>query len=536
MAIILVVWFAHYIILNTLGRLTLKFTGDLNLPWYGELMLGYCTLSSISVILSLFIPLNFYCFIALFTGCAAYFFSKVSRSGLQFTKPKLAEVFIALLVLILTVPVPNHGDSAFYHAQALQWVEKYSVVPGLANFFGRLAFNSSFFTTEALFSFYPVSDISSRFLNGFLVMIWFVFLYRKSTDNNETVIVRTTAILFALISILVSRGWVSSIAPDVTTGLFMLIITFHFILGILKQEQSSPIYLIILILTAITIKLPAALLLPILFFYPQFFQKYKRKLFWIPMVIGLPWVVRNIILSGYLVYPYLPLLVWKPDWLVPADLALIERAWISSWARIPAEPWQYVLSLPFSSWFPHWFKGQYLINQILVVLFCVAFLWLIFKLFLSWYAEQKLAPIHRLLWVWCGVIFIWFTTAPDFRFGYGLIVPFLLLIFLNQFNAYLSQKLIWLKPAQIGFLTAMLLLTVYVIQKENTALHKYVVVPEPYPVIESFQKTIGAQTIQVAPGDESCWNCPLPCINDDLFPLHLEMRGKSVQQGFRQKK
>jgi hypothetical protein len=536
MIIILCIWLAQFIILKTFGKLAIKFTGNLNLTWFGELMLGYCTLSAVSVILSLFIPLNSYVFVVLLLFSIPVFIYNSFTNKTSFYKPKITELLIALLVLILTVPVPNHGDSAFYHAQALQWVEKYSVVPGLANFFGRLAFNSSFFTTEALFSVYPFSDISSRFLNGFLVMVWFVFLFQKTTDRNESLITRTTAVLFALISILISRGWISTIAPDVTTGLFMMIISYHFILAILNQEQVSPIYLIILLLTSITIKLPAALLLPILLFYPGIYYKHKWKFLLIPFVIGLPWAIRNVILSGYLVYPYLPLWIWQPDWLVPDDLALIERAWISSWARIPAEPWQHVLSLPFTVWFPHWFKGQYLINQAIVLLFSINFLWVVFNLFLSLFKKQKISKTLWLLSVWCGVIFVWFITAPDFRFGYGLILPFLMLTFLHYTYSKFPQKSALLVAAQFGFVSALIVLTAYVINKENTALHKYVLIPQAYPTIQTTEKSIDHQIIQIAPGDESCWNCPLPCINDDLFPFQIEMRGESVKQGFKPKK
>jgi len=533
MIIILIIWLGQFFILKTAGHFASKIIVLKNRSWFSELMLGYCALSAFSVIVSLFFPINAWMFGILATICFPFSIYILYHENLLSFRPRLSFILILIPVLILTVPLPNHGDSAFYHAQALQWVEKFSVVPGLANFFGRLAFNSSFFTTEALFSLSPVSDISSRFLNGFLILIWFLFLYQNANDKSASFSARFTAVLFAISSLLISRGWVSTIAPDVTTGLFMLIISYHLVMAYLDTEDVAPLYLVVLSITALTIKLPSALLIPVLFFYPGIFQKTEWNKLWIPMLIMFPWLIRNIVLSGYLVYPYLPLWVWKPDWLVPADLAFIERAWISSWARIPAEPWQYVLSLPFTDWFPHWFDGQYVMNKIIVIVFCLAFLLAIYQFIFSILNKRKITTLQILKFTWCLAIIIWFVTAPDFRFGYGLVMPFLILMGLHLLKGHNIEVPILIPLFKTGFLALLFALAFYVIRKEKTELQRFIWIPEAYPTILMQQQMIGNQTIMVAPGEESCWNCPVPCINDDLFPYQIEMRGKSLKDGFR---
>ncbi|WP_374940585.1 LIC_10190 family membrane protein [Hymenobacter sp. NBH84] len=60
----------------------------------------------------------------------------------------------ALVVLILThaAQPPTFPDSALYHAQFIQWMHRYPLVPGLGNLRGQLAFNSHAHLLTAFFS------------------------------------------------------------------------------------------------------------------------------------------------------------------------------------------------------------------------------------------------------------------------------------------------------------------------------------------------------------------------------------------------
>ena len=224
MIIILLAWLSHYLVLKAAGNLCLRFFPSAKFSWFDELLTGFCVLSFFAVILSLFIPVNAWTHLVLLIF--SFFYLGVNKILFPKIKLNYGQIIIAVIILILAVPIPNHGDSAFYHAQAVKWIEHYKVVPGLGNFFGRLAFNSTFFNTQALFSFYPFSGIPSRFLNSFLVLNWFLHLFNMANNKDEKFNIRLLAILFGSITLCITRGWVSTIAPDVAVGLFMVILSF----------------------------------------------------------------------------------------------------------------------------------------------------------------------------------------------------------------------------------------------------------------------------------------------------------------------
>ncbi len=62
-------------------------------------------------------------------------------------------------------------DTSSYHIQMVKWIQEFGSVPGIANLHLRFGFNSSWFTSIALFS-YPVSGLNIySSLNG-LLSIW----------------------------------------------------------------------------------------------------------------------------------------------------------------------------------------------------------------------------------------------------------------------------------------------------------------------------------------------------------------------------
>ena len=60
------------------------------------------------------------------------------------------------------------------------------------------------------------------------------------------------------------------------------------------------------------------------------------KLLIIALILFLPWVIRNLILSGYLVYPGLTFDPFHFDWRIPAEAVRRESAVITAWARFSA--------------------------------------------------------------------------------------------------------------------------------------------------------------------------------------------------------
>lgn len=69
--------------------------------------------------------------------------------GLTYWKTFIIFVLILATAAWTCMPTESY-DTSLYHAQAIQWIEKYGVVCGLGNLHNRLAYNSAFMCIQAL--------------------------------------------------------------------------------------------------------------------------------------------------------------------------------------------------------------------------------------------------------------------------------------------------------------------------------------------------------------------------------------------------
>ncbi|MCB9251646.1 MAG: hypothetical protein H6605_04220 [Flavobacteriales bacterium] len=443
---------------------------------------------------------------------------------------KLTALLIAVPVLLLTCTVPNHGDSSFYHAQAILWTEQFPAIPGLANFFSRLGYHSVFFNVQSAFSFYPFFYEPSRFLNGFLASVWLMHLLGICFSDTQSDQRKLNAFVFCLISLFIIRGWVSSVAPDVAAGLIMLFFTFELVSGSNTKTRSEPVYLFALLALGFCVKISMLFFFPLTLLIPDIIKRTGIKSVLLPALLFVPFLIKNIVLSGYLVFPYLPV-PFSPDWQVPDAIAAIDRNWIQSWAKIPGEPWQDVLSKSVSEWFPVWFKNQSSINKLITLIYLISFVFLILSNLIRSIKKKSLALSQFGLILWGSVIFIWFFYAPDYRFGYGLILPFIYLTYSKKILSLSPGFLLKKNAIFLATFLSMTLLCFYVYHKENVKLTEIWVLPQNYPQA-SYQNS-GIDYLKINVVDHNCWNTPIPCIRKDLFPENVKMRGPHIEDGFR---
>ena len=110
------------------------------------------------------------------------------------------KIFV-FLILVLAIAVwtsmsTESYDTLLYHAQAIQWIEKYGTVCGLGNLHNRLAYNSAFMCLQALFSFSWHFGRSLHTMNGFLCACFVVYavidnnIFNKKKVNISDIIVR----------------------------------------------------------------------------------------------------------------------------------------------------------------------------------------------------------------------------------------------------------------------------------------------------------------------------------------------------------
>ncbi|NVO33427.1 LIC_10190 family membrane protein [Hymenobacter lapidiphilus] len=465
---------------------------------------------------------------------------------------------LLLLVLLLYQQLGSRNpDAQLYYLQYLHWLERYAVVPGLGNLHGRLAFNSHLFLGTAVFgiptptgTYYPLPP----YLNTLLAMAaargvtWAI----RNKEARYTAWAGAALLLFCIYFYLF-RGWVASPAPDCALVVF-LSFTFLLYSGFfgpyhVQGRAGRPRLLLLALLSgaAVTIKLSAlpVLLLPLHALWvasrppgpagvaeEPTAQNWPRLL-GIMLVIFLPWLVRNLVLSGYPAYP-LPGLPGLPvDWRMPPELVLTEQRLITNMARdLPRADWYGPTDTAWQ-WLPRWWQQEWLNSPITMTLLLLA---AVAPLATWWRARQTGARFTHPGWLsaWLvaagGGIF-WFALAPDYRFGMG----FLLVL---AFWPWLTLPM----PRWLGRLVLVLVVAamlhllrdpIYGLRHPRPGAVAALVWPNlpPLPPTRPVRLPSG-QLVRVANGElGACGETPLPCTHA-LAP-GLELRGESLAEGFR---
>src|ERR1035437_4445640 len=272
---------------------------------------------------------------------------------------KRVEVLVIVLIILFLLTVVVHKitwyDTGLYHAQSIQWIRKYAVVPGLGNIHGRLALNSMFLVILGLFTF-QIKDVLIFPLNGICYTILFLklfFLFKSEYAPGTKWKAVSYSVIF-LISLLIIIPFLNSTSPDIMCG---TLIIYAFILITAQTEEFSKINYIktvllsLVVFSCVTYKISSIFLVLILLLN---LRKELLKKSLIIIVIGIlvitPYIVRNYYLSGYLIYPFPSIDIFNVDWKIPVDRAIFEKSWIVSWTRIPGVPYQEVINLKISEW------------------------------------------------------------------------------------------------------------------------------------------------------------------------------------------
>jgi hypothetical protein len=481
---------------------------------------------------------------------------------------KLQDRSIVIICLLFFVFVlfassiqPMQFGTGYYHAQAVQWIEKYKMVPGIANINIVLGYNNSIHLASALFSFSSLYDFHS--LNGFLIcLIGIRLIYEISKKS------KYSFIYIGLLCMVVLNYYktTSSLGTDIPVAVFSIYI-FVFLLKEsiheFKKDLFKIVFVVFFIVTVITIKLSAVQLLPLLIFsLVAGWAMLKVKRILLISALGFimlsPWALRGITTSGYLIYPYSQIDLFNVDWKVPAEIVTLQQKFITSWTRMQKKSVELQNELlkkditgimdfekkfvsetseeAAFSWLKNWFynlSGKELMVFIFLILAFLCFPFLVFRK-----NEIQSRFLFSLL-CYCNIgICIWFLIAPDLRFANGLVFVSLfstgylfLELFGNNFVSDLLLKLARNKIVLSGCVTGLVLLNSY----PNMAMIRQCwLFPMPYKQVETVEiKGFPVKIITPAKIEDfvQCWNAPIPCVPDSV--INFEMRNGTLEEGFR---
>ncbi|MCX6156335.1 MAG: hypothetical protein NT007_19455 [Candidatus Kapabacteria bacterium] len=489
-----------------------------------------------------------------------------------------AIIFAYLLTFCWTLSDDTNG----YHAITIKWIENYPAIPGLTNIYHRLGFNNSWLITSAIFSFSFLGKMSFNALGQFLLLFaifYFITGVNRilSKDFRASNWMRLFFIPLTYFSFFYPHlGWIVSPSPDIPTTIFLWVL-FCNLLEISEVQKngyfsSSSVLILILISFLITIKLssiPVFIVFAYIILRLVIEKKIKYSLILATgfFFIVLPWLLRYVILSGYLIFPFPSIDLFSFDWKVPIQSVINEKSGIENWAKWPAwfqKPANVEFKdLTFSKWYNIWFMNQSF-QYLKIVLYGIPIMLGISILFIVAKSVQTKNFIkkHNLLLITyltgiAGSVY-WFLSAPDLRFGWGFMFStFALLAFqllywifniftkFRKIRANQSKKSPSLLPKPVYLILSILFVILFsgheylIITKVADRMKQFGMVftseriftPADYPYFDGKVKLIDNKEIFYSQPNYG----PLPNAENETEINNCELRGNSISDGFRVK-
>ena len=318
-----------------------------------------------------------------------------------------------------------------------------------------------------------------------------------------------------------------------------------------REDEYNIFFIVTLAALGITIKLSFAafggisLILLFIFCLMKYIRKkeknrIKKILFIYVFCLGIaliPWMIRGIILSGYIAYPStigaLPV-----DWRIPYNTAKNTLEVLRWWTRTLAG--QLDIGSGNWSWILPWIKGIFKIEHEHFTIHVTIPLFLIFinsiLIFFSKYLKKYSAhDMKKNIWLLlvpsaCAILF-WFSALPEPRYvgacfwilGVGTTI-----IVINKFNVLKSK---YFKTFLISFSIILCIgfffIKIFVnIPEENNGFWKI-----PSVELKIFETNSGLNVFVPEKGDQ-CWDAPLPCAPSANADLRLRREGE-MRYGFK---
>lgn len=319
----------------------------------------------------------------------------------------------------------SHYDTGLYHAQSIRWIETYGVVKGLGNLHCRLAYNSASFALSALYSMAFLGGQSYHTCVGFMALILAAVCLEIKNVFQER---RLRASAFARVMGFYYLFSVFDEMVSPASDYFMVLTAFYIVIrwmDLLEENEEEILpYAILCILCVflMTVKLSAALI-ALLIIKPASMLIRQRKwletgiYLFLGIVTALPYLIRNVILSGWLIYPFTAINLFGVDWKIPKKIADYDAREIQVYGRGYSDVSRYSISI--AEWLPDWFTNLGRTEQLLVAMAIFSSLVLLVRM--AWkliHGSMTIRWDSILLEIVLTLCFwFWLLSSPLMRYG-----------------------------------------------------------------------------------------------------------------------
>lgn len=335
-----------------------------------------------------------------------------------------------------------HTDTNIYHAQMIRLYEEYGLLRGMGNLQLHFGYNSAYLAFASLFGMKWLTGQSLHTTTGFLEAFFCIYAFhglrdfRRHTQHKADLM--KVGILFYTFTIL---DRCMSPATDYSAMLFSLFLIAAWCDNMERGKELSRYCLLsVLAVFIITLKFSAGLLV-VVAFYPAYYlikeRRWKAIALYIAggLVVLLPFLIRNYLISGWLLYPFSGIDLFSVEWKVPEAYLIKDAEQIKVWARclydVEKTDW------PVSRWLPVWWEHQRRDEKMLIGAVILSVPLLVFVLMKKKLREKKVdMAFLTLLTAISANLIMWFLVAPFIRYG----LAFLLALAMLAFGAWLTER------------------------------------------------------------------------------------------------
>ena len=469
------------------------------------------------------------------------------------------EGVVCLIIVLISAFYASRGnfhrDTGIYHAQAIRIIEEYGIIKGLGNFQLHFAYNSSYLALCALFTLSFVLPFALHTMTGFIMALFTCYaacgLMKWTSRVSHTADMARLAIIIYGITVL---EYLQSPATDYGAMYMVLYIMCAWITQAVEKKDDSediPVYgyLAVLSIFTVSMKLSAAALvvlavLPFILLVKKKMTKETISFIVIGFLSFLPYLVRNVIISGWILYPAEAIDLFNVVWKVPAEYMKFDADQIKVWGRELQDTMSVEegITVGISDWLPIWWEKKRFYEKLLLVFQVAGAGAVLLNLFIRKVRKKIRADVAMFYIAVFINIAMWFFTAPFIRYGLAflMLLPICAAMDLaeNIFKGKTFLRFVMVAIAVVCFgnWTARYLK----VDKERFVEHAkdgYYLTPIPFPDSETDEVNMnGVIVYNTVHEDEevnSYYNCPSSCYSDMMN--RSEPIGTTLKEGFKAK-
>tara|TARA_Y100001970_G_C14253089_1_gene873247 strand:- start:1161 stop:2831 length:1671 start_codon:yes stop_codon:yes gene_type:complete len=407
--------------------------------FFEKSFLGFIFMSFIALFLNFFTPLNYL--------LNTLIFSLIILSFIIDKSLPIKEILVLGLItsLILALAKTNNPDGGLYHLPFIQILNEEKIIFGINNLHFRFALSTMFQYISALHNNFYLGVEGITIPIASIVACFFYFLHRQIfilikdySDHNYLI---SLIYIIILISSLYSFNRYSNYGNDVSLHIFYFLIFLLTIKNITKKISEDDFNLLLLLtffllINKITFILAGLFILFILFNLKKNFLFNKTSIF--ITIFSFIWIVKNIAISGCVIFP-IPILCFESlDWTniqQVRDEKIAGEAWSKGWPDQNIYK-DHLIFISNFNWLEAWLSKHFfvIIDKFLPI---VAFIFLFSFIFLikgeklqitkNIFFSKKFLIIYVITFL---NLILWFSFFPIYRYGYSFLLIFFLLTFL----------------------------------------------------------------------------------------------------------